>query len=387
MKNTKKRILSVLLAAVMAAAALPVTAMAESLSETAISAEYGAKKLPAPENIKASATIDTITLKWDAVEGADKYRVYMFNEDIFNEDIGEYEKYKDVTKTSCKVTDLKAKTVYKFKVAALVKGDDGKYEVQEKSDEKIVTTKKLPQPSSVGWSSEKNSITVNWSSVDGADRYGVYVRKQNEGEFEKFKTTSKTNCKITGLSAGTSYDVKIVALTEKADGSYTKQTDDDYRSGLSTKKTSSTQKTSSSKNETGAGGYPQLPFCAPGWDRKEFLEEKGDQYPDKTSNSRGGYSYGGYFAYSGEVVYGMVAFDSKGRLYASGFTRFNKSLSDFHDLVDEYTRSKGRPVSSELYKRTWRSTLLFHCYEQLIYDSSDDKIQEIRIYDDDEVEK
>lgn len=62
-------------------------------------------------------------------------------------------------------------------------------------------------------------------------------------------------------------------------------------------------------------------------------------------------------------------------------------MSDFHDLVDEYTRSKGRPVSSELYKRTWRSTLLFHCYEQLIYDSSDDKIQEIRIYDDDEVEK
>lgn len=136
MKTTKKRIAAALLAAAMAAAALPVTAAAESLSETAVSAEYGAKKLPAPKNITASRTADAITLKWDAVEGADRYRVYMLNENT-----GKYEKYKNVSKTSCKVTGLSAKTKYKFKIAALVE-KNGKYSVQTKTPAINVTTKK-----------------------------------------------------------------------------------------------------------------------------------------------------------------------------------------------------------------------------------------------------
>lgn len=191
MKTTKKRIIAALLAAAMTAAVLPTAVAAEPLSETAISAEYGAKKLPAPKNITASRTADTITFQWDAVKGADRYRVYMLNEDT-----GKYEKYKNVSKTSCKVTGLSPKTKYKFKIAALV-NNNGKYLVQKKTSAISVTTKKASDAYSVldlssfappTYGDTKSKV---FSSMGGENKftlvtssksttvYSVYFKKKN----------------------------------------------------------------------------------------------------------------------------------------------------------------------------------------------------------------
>lgn len=237
MKNTKKRILSAFLAAAMAAA-LPVTAMAESLSETAVSVEYGAKKLPAPKNIVVSKTVNSITLKWDAVEGADKYRIYMLNKAT-----GKYEKYKDTEKTSCKVTGLKPKTSYKFKIVALVEGDDGKYEVQTESAVKNVNTKQFPQPSKIEWSSTKDSVTLNWTAVTGTDQYLVAIWNEKTQYYEEFYPISETSYTVTGLSAGMTYAIRVVALTEEADGGYRLHSEKDWWS-VSTKGGSSSEKSS-----------------------------------------------------------------------------------------------------------------------------------------------
>lgn len=175
MKTTKKRIIAALLAAAMAAAALPVTAAAESLSETAVSAEYGAKKLPAPKNITASRTANAITLQWDAVKGADRYRVYMYNENT-----GKYEKYKNVSKTSCKVSGLSAKTKYKFKIAALVE-KDGKYSVQTKTPAINVTTKKAS-------ASDSSSVVPTFvTPVYGDTKSKVFASMGGEKYFTKDK--------------------------------------------------------------------------------------------------------------------------------------------------------------------------------------------------------
>lgn len=80
-----------------------------------------ASVLDAPANLEATKTKNTVTLVWDDVKGASAYRVY-----IYNESKGKYEKYKDVTVSKCKITDLKAGTKYKFKVVALKK-ENGKY--------------------------------------------------------------------------------------------------------------------------------------------------------------------------------------------------------------------------------------------------------------------
>lgn len=90
----------------------------------------------APSNIKSSKTSSSVTLSWDAVEGADMYRVYKYNEKT-----GKYEKYKDVKSTKCTVTGLKANTKYKFKITAYDKVN-GKYVKGESSKPVSVTTKK-----------------------------------------------------------------------------------------------------------------------------------------------------------------------------------------------------------------------------------------------------
>ncbi|MCM1382494.1 MAG: fibronectin type III domain-containing protein, partial [Muribaculaceae bacterium] len=85
------------------------------------SAAATSSKVAAPTGFKATKTNSSITLSWGAVEGADMYRVYMYNEKT-----GKYEKYKDVKSAKCAITGLSANTKYKFKVTAYDKVD-GKY--------------------------------------------------------------------------------------------------------------------------------------------------------------------------------------------------------------------------------------------------------------------
>lgn len=93
--------------------------------------------LSAPENFRASKKSTTsITLAWDAVEGADAYAVYMYNSKT-----KKYEKYKTVQNTKCVVSDLTKGTAYKFKIAALSKVN-GKYKTGPLSDPLTVSTKK-----------------------------------------------------------------------------------------------------------------------------------------------------------------------------------------------------------------------------------------------------
>ncbi len=46
------------------------------------------------------------------------------------------------------------------------------------------------------------SVTLNWTSLDGAEKYQVYKYNENTAEYEKVKTTSNTEYTDTGLSKG-----------------------------------------------------------------------------------------------------------------------------------------------------------------------------------------
>ncbi|MDE6132207.1 MAG: fibronectin type III domain-containing protein, partial [Oscillospiraceae bacterium] len=101
----------------------------------ASSSDSSADGLAAPTDIKASKTSSKITLSWEAVSGADAYRVYMYNDET-----DKYEKYKDVSGTKCTVSGLKSGASYKFKVAALKKSN-GKYKAGKQSKAVSVKTK------------------------------------------------------------------------------------------------------------------------------------------------------------------------------------------------------------------------------------------------------
>ncbi len=107
-----------------------------SSSKSEDSSSKSTDKLAAPQNIKTSKTSDSIVLKWDKVEGADAYKVW-----IYNDKTKKYEKYKTVTGTKCTVSSLKSNTKYKFKITSLDKVD-GKYKNGNTSKAVSVTTKK-----------------------------------------------------------------------------------------------------------------------------------------------------------------------------------------------------------------------------------------------------
>lgn len=87
------------------------------------SASSSSAKLAAPTNFKVKKkSASSITLSWDAVEGADGYTVYLYNSET-----GKYEKYKTVKSAQCTVSGLKKGTTYKLKVVALDKVN-GKYQ-------------------------------------------------------------------------------------------------------------------------------------------------------------------------------------------------------------------------------------------------------------------
>lgn len=132
----KKRILAAILAAAMTFSAVPTLLPAADISVCAAKEE----KLSAPKNLKVSKKTDSsVTLKWSKVEGADKYAVYRYDNQS-----KKYVKAGNTSKTSYTVTGLDSDTKYSFKVAALVKGKDGKYAAQTKSGAKSVRTAEYP---------------------------------------------------------------------------------------------------------------------------------------------------------------------------------------------------------------------------------------------------
>ena len=140
----------------------------------------------APTNLKAEATEATVTLTWDAVDGA-SYNVYQGGDLLAN-----------VTELTYTVKNLTANTSYTFSVKAV--------KDQLESDAATVTVKTLePAPVApatptnvVATANGQNSITVTWDAVDGATDYYVYKGGQ---------MWANTNGAITytenGLAAGT----------------------------------------------------------------------------------------------------------------------------------------------------------------------------------------
>lgn len=78
------------------------------------------EKLPVPKNISYKKSAGKIVLTWDDVDGADGYRVY-----IYDADTGKYNEYKSVRTSQCTFSDAENGKEYKFIVAALDLTDGG----------------------------------------------------------------------------------------------------------------------------------------------------------------------------------------------------------------------------------------------------------------------
>lgn len=160
------------------------------------------------DKVSYTCTASTITLEWKQVEGAKSYTVYQYRS-------GEWKKIatkigaKNVT---CRIDELKAGTVYKFKIKVHEKITGT---IFGKETGTVLAATNPSAPKLVSVSGYEDSVRLEWKKVAGASGYIIYQYKS--GEWKRIATVSKgdtTAYRVKRLSAGTTYKFKLKTLKE-----------------------------------------------------------------------------------------------------------------------------------------------------------------------------
>lgn len=151
-----------------------------------------------PTGVGATATKNSVTLRWDAIAGASSYDV-LFNGTVYN-----------VSGTSKTITGLTPGMEYSYQVRANNAGGSGPYSTP-------LTVSTIPNaptvPTNVNATATVNSVTVSWNAVAGAESYIVLFN----GKAHTVYTTSKT---FTGLTSGASYTYEVCAKNISGTSAY-----------------------------------------------------------------------------------------------------------------------------------------------------------------------
>ncbi|MBR0224685.1 MAG: fibronectin type III domain-containing protein, partial [Thermoguttaceae bacterium] len=192
--------------------------------------EYGAvapTKLGTPTITTTTATTNSTTIKWNAVTNASGYAL------AYKKSTDSVFTVVSTTSTSITINGLTPDTSYDVKVYA--KGNGTTYTDSDYSAVKTVKTQPLPAqklttPTITTTTATTSSTTVKWNAVANAAGYALAYKKSTDSVFTIVSTTS-TSVTINGLTADTTYDVKVCAK-----GNGTTYTDSDY-SAVKTVKT------------------------------------------------------------------------------------------------------------------------------------------------------
>ena len=155
-------------------------------------------KLAAPTGLTVTTSSNKIVLKWNSVDGAEAYRVSMYNSKS-----GKYEKYKTVESEQCTITGITKNKEYKFVVTAL-DVVDGKYKAGTNSEPVVATTNNKPSTSQTNkkpstttqTTQQQTSGTVKFTDYYGKELkssafvYRSYLSKDQQYLYDKIKTAA-----------------------------------------------------------------------------------------------------------------------------------------------------------------------------------------------------
>lgn len=170
-------------------------------------------KLGTVTNLRVTGTTNTTaSLTWTAVSNASGYQVYI------KEGNNAYQYIGNTSNPKVTVNTLVAGTTYTIKIRAYrtVNGTTtyGNYssEATFKTTGTNPDNTPLAQVKNVSLVSITNtSANITWGSVANATSYDINVRK-TDGTYTNAGTTSTTNTTINGLTAGSTYYVKVRAV-------------------------------------------------------------------------------------------------------------------------------------------------------------------------------
>ncbi|UEL48505.1 fibronectin type III domain-containing protein [Terrisporobacter hibernicus] len=162
---------------------------------------YVSKTITTAPNVTADSGRNQITLNWNKVAGATKYRVYSYDEST-----KKYTKITDTTKTSYTISNLKDGTKYTY----LVRAYDGSSWSNYTSSNNISAVTFCAAPNATAKGGNK-SITLSWKYVKGALRYRIYSFNKETGTYTKIADTTDLKYTVSNLSNGTEYTYLVKA--------------------------------------------------------------------------------------------------------------------------------------------------------------------------------
>ena len=162
----------------------------------------GTAGTPAPTGVKTTEYATTsVGLSWNAVSGASSYQVKL----SANADMSA-PKYYEFSSTSGSLTGLSAFTNYYIKVGVL---DENGKRISPYTGDPYVTTTATGLKSA---GSTKSTLSLSWPESPNGSAYQVKLSKSASMSSPTYKEFTGTSGTVTGLTANTTYYVKIGAL-------------------------------------------------------------------------------------------------------------------------------------------------------------------------------
>ncbi|MCQ2452654.1 MAG: fibronectin type III domain-containing protein, partial [Oscillospiraceae bacterium] len=165
----------------------------------------GSNRFATPLITELTNTLNGVSVKWNPVAGAAKYRVF------YKTPTGSWTKAGDTTSTNLTVTGLASGINYTFTVRCI--DASGSFTSSLDPIGKSITYLMAPKLTYIGTSVK--GVELKWNAVKGAENYGVWY-KTATGAWTKAGNTTDTQYVVSGLTSGTTYTFTVRCLS--ADG-------------------------------------------------------------------------------------------------------------------------------------------------------------------------
>ncbi|AUZ88489.1 hypothetical protein CVO76_13200, partial [Arthrobacter agilis] len=168
--------------------------------------------MPAPTGLKSTGAVsDSISLAWNPVAGAPKYRVqYSANADMSASNFARFDS------SSGTIGSLKANTRYYFKVRVISLDGTNLGPYSSAIAAQSATTQLAVPTGLTSGSQTSSSIALSWNSVAGAPGYRIQASTKADMSGANYYRFTGTTAEVRGLQPDTTYYFKIRVIT--ADG-------------------------------------------------------------------------------------------------------------------------------------------------------------------------
>jgi Tfp pilus assembly protein PilE len=274
-----------------------------------------------------------ITASWNAIVGADSYRVEVASNSTFTSGL---QTFAGITGTSYEVTGLSQATTYWFKVYAI------NAHHESESNPASAATSSLSAPTmNVPVVNSVSQITLSWQPVSGATSY--YLERATNSTFttgvQVYSGITGTSRAVTGLTPATKYWFRVFATSSSGDSDSS-----NVRSATTQSVTAPTGVSVSLSGTAGAADYAST--CASGG-TKEYRYSTTHRTDGSTADNWGSWSAWSTNASNGDFItqgmYGRVLVEARcnfsgylsSALYAKSAGEINQSKSGVSGTVSK----------------------------------------------------